>query len=511
MIHSKPDWPQRPCTSSAAGQPPTPKIARLAVVAGLAWVLGGVGASAQAALCPAQLATRLEADLNRAPLDSAQVGMVVQTQAANPQQRRTIYAKQPNHLFTPASNVKLLTTAAALHRLGPSYRLRTSIHGVANPGGLTTLRVVGRGDPTLGANHITDLATQLRAAGVAQISRLVLDDSYFPGWATNPTWEWEDAQFYFAVPVNGLIVNQNAVPVQVAPTQVGQPLYLSGLETLPAGPWPLVNHSLTVAAGAATQPVSLQRRGDSAQIFLTGHMAVDARPATYTLAVLNPAEQFGAALQTELASHGIRTAQVEMTRTPSPTLGPELAAVESPPLADLLVPTNRDSDNLYAEVLLKTLGVVASDAAPADASRAGGEQVKAALTELGINAEPLRIADGSGLSRHNLVSPQVFVDTLQAMAIHPQRAVFRNSLAVAGESGTLRNRLVNTPLAGRVQGKSGALTGNVSLSGYVQPPNYDPLVFSVVINHSNQHAGVLRAKIDEWLLLIAQLSPDCSQ
>ena len=82
------------------------------------------------------------------------------------------------------------------------------------------------------------------------------------------------------------------------------------------------------------------------------------------------------------------------------------------------------------------------------------------------------------------------------MAIHPQAAVFRNSLAVAGESGTLRHRLVGTPLAGRVQGKSGALTGNVALAGYVQPPNYDPLVVSVVINHSNQHARVLRAKIE---------------
>lgn len=481
----------------------------LGAVAGAALGLLGGWVPAQAALCPAQLAERLEADLNQAPLDTAQVGMVLQTQAATPQQRRTLYAKQPNHLFIPASNVKVLTTAAALHRLGPAYGLRTSVHGSVNPGGLATLRVVGRGDPTFGADHITDLVTQLREAGVSQISRLVLDDSYFPGWATNPTWEWEDAQFYFAVPVNGLIFNQNAVPVQVAPTQVGQPLYLTGLDALPAGPWPLVNHSLTMAAGAATHPISLQRRGDSAQLFLTGHMAIDARPATYTLGVLNPAEQFGAALQTELVSHGIRTAQADIAHTPSTSLGPELAAVESPPLGELLVPTNRDSDNLYAEVLLKTLGVVGVEAAPADASQAGAEVVKAALTELGINAEPLRIADGSGLSRHNLVSPQVFVDTLQAMAIHPQSAVFRNSLAVAGESGTLRHRLGDTLLAGRVQGKSGALTGNVALSAYVQPPGYDPLVFSVLINHSNQHARVLRAKIDEWLLLIAQLSPDC--
>ena len=470
-------------------------------------LLGG-GLPVQAALCPAQLAERLDAELSQAPLDSAQVGMVVQTQGASSPQRRTLYAKQPNALFTPASNVKVLTSAAALHRLGPSYRLRTSVYGSVNPGGLATVRVVGRGDPTFGANQMTALASQLRRAGVTQINRLVLDDSYFPGWATNPTWEWEDAQFYFAVPVNGLIFNKNAVPVQVTPGQVGQPLILTGLEALPV-PWPLVNHSRTVTSGAQVTPVSLQRNGHSLNLYLTGQMPADAAPGTYTLGVLNPADQFAAALQSALVSQNIPTAQVDVAQIPSPSLGPELAAVESPTLAELLVPTNRDSDNLYAEVLLKTLGVAGATVPPEDASRAGAEAVKTALTDLGVNAEPLRLADGSGLSRHNLVSPNAVADTLQAMAIHPQAAVFRNSLAVAGESGTLRHRLVGTPLAGRVQGKSGALTGNVALAGYVQPPNYDPLVVSVVINHSNQHARVLRAKIDEWLLLLAQLSSDC--
>lgn len=477
-------------------------------MAGLALGILAGGVPVQAALCPAQLAERLEADIRQAPLDTAQVGLVVQTQAADPQQRRTLYAKQPNALFTPASNVKVLTSAAALHRLGPSYRLRTSVYGTVNPGGLATLRVVGQGDPTLGPEHMTTLATQLRQAGVTQISRLLLDDSHFPGWATNPTWEWEDIQFYFAVPVNGLMFNKNAVPVQVAPGQVGQPLVLTGLEALPA-PWPLVNHSRTVTDGAPTTPVSLQRSGNSLNLYLTGQMTADAAPGNYILGVLNPADQFAAALQSALTRQGISTAQVEITQTPSPNLGPALAVVESPPVADLLVPTNRDSDNIYAEVLLKTLGVAGTSAPPVDASRAGAEAVKMALADLGVNADPLRLADGSGLSRHNLVSPKAVVDTLQAMAIHPQASVFRNSLAVAGESGTLRHRLAETPLAGRVQGKSGALTGNVALSGYVQPPNYDPLIVSVVINHSNQHARVLRAKIDEWLLLIAQLSPDC--
>ena len=494
-------------TTRAVGQ----GCARLkwGVLAGLALGFWGSWAPVQAALCPAQVAQRLEEDLAQAPLDTAYVGLVVQTQAANPPQRRTLFAQHPNALFVPASNMKVLTSAAALHRLGPTYRIRTSVHGTVNPGGMTTLRVVGRGDPTFGPAQMADLASQLRAAGVTQISRLVLDDSYFPGWATNPTWEWEDAQFYFAVPVNGLIFNQNALPVRVAPAQVGEPLALTGLEALPAGPWPLVNHSRTVAAGTTAQPMSLQRSGDSLNLYLTGQMPADANPASPILGVLNPAEQFAAALQTELSRQGIPTAQVDMAQTPTTRLGPDLAVVESPSLAELLVPTNRDSNNLYAEVLLKTLGVVGSTEPPADASRAGAEVVKVALTELGVNAEPLRIADGSGLSRHNLVSPAAVVDTLQAMAIHPQAQVFRDSLAVAGESGTLRHRLVNTPLSGRVQGKTGALTGNVALSAYVQPPNYPPLIVSIAINHSNQSARVLRAKIDEWLLLLAQMSPDC--
>lgn len=484
-----------------------PRLWGLVAAVGL---LGGWAPVQAAALCPAQLANRLDTELSQAPLDTAYVGMVVQTQAADPQQRHTLYARYADHLFTPASNVKLLTTAAALHRLGPAHHLRTSVHGVVNPGGLSTLRVVGRGDPTLGPAHMTALATQLREAGVTQISRLVLDDSYFPGWATNPSWEWEDAQFYFAVPVNGLIFNQNAVSVQVAPTQVGRPLALTGLDALPAGPWPLDNRSRTLAAGSPVSvPVSLQRSGDSLPLHLTGQMAADTPPGTYILGVLNPADQFAAALRTELNHQGIPTAQLDIARTPTPHLGPELAAVASPSLAELLVAVNRDSDNLYAEVLLKTLGVTGATEPPAEASRAGAEVVKAALAELGVNADPLRIADGSGLSRQNLLSPNAVVDTLQAMASHPQAQVFRESLAVAGESGTLRHRLGDTPLAGRVQGKTGALTGNVALSVYMQPPNYDPLIVSVVINHSNQHARVLRAKIDEWLQLVGQLSPDC--
>ena len=159
--------------------------------------------------------------------------------------------------------------------------------------------------------------------------------------------------------------------------------------------------------------------------------------------------------------------------------------------------------------MFKTLGVTQIDPPFTDASTAGGEAIRKILADLGVDSATVRLADGSGLSRHNLVTPAAMAQTLQAMAVHPKADVYLNSLAVAGVSGTLSNRLGETVLEGRVQGKSGALTGNVSLSGYLQPPNYEPLVFTILINHSDQHASILRDHIDQILLLISQLSSEC--
>jgi serine-type D-Ala-D-Ala carboxypeptidase/endopeptidase (penicillin-binding protein 4) len=466
---------------------------------GLALLSGGRAI----ALCPAQLTPQLDAALNQPPLDTAYTGMVLQTQGPAP---RTLYSRNGDRLFTPASNIKLLTTAAALHRLGGDYRLRTSIYS-ANADS-TTLRVMGQGDPTVTDAELDALAQQIAQAGVQRVSLLVVDDSYFPGFATNPTWEWGDAQFAFAAPVNSLILNRNAIAVQIAPTQVGSPLSVVVARALPAGPLAIVNDSLTVASGSPTAPLSIWRSGDSPTLRVTGQMALGSNPRTLDLAVLNPAQQFAAALQQALQQRSIPVGQTVITQTPTSAPGSELAALLSPPLGELLMAANRDSDNLYAEVLFKTLGITAGGTV-SEASQAGGAAVKTVLAALGVNSDPLRLADGSGLSRHNLVSPIALVETLQAMAEHPQRDIFRASLAIAGQSGTLRNRFVGTVLDGRVQGKTGALTGNVSLSGYLQPPNYDPLVFSIVINHSNQHASVLREKIDALLQLVAQLQPGC--
>jgi D-alanyl-D-alanine carboxypeptidase/D-alanyl-D-alanine-endopeptidase (penicillin-binding protein 4) len=465
-------------------------------------------APVQAVLCPGELTQQLDAAMNTAPLDVTTTGFLIETQGATPATRYTLYSHNADRLFTPASNAKVLTSAAALHHLGPDYHLRTSVYSESGVPGLTTLRVAGRGDPTLTNRQLDTLAMTLSQAGVRQVTRLILDDSYFPGFATNPTWEWSDAQYYYAVPVNSLILNQNSVTVELVPTQVGQPLEVRWNNAFPSPFWQTLNQTLTVTPGEVTEAVTIWRTGGNSTVLATGQLPQDAEPETLDVAVPDPAMAFATAMESALAQQSIAVGQTAITQTPSPMTGDELAAVESPPLAELLIPTNQNSNNLYAEVLLKTLGVAYADRPPSQATDAGAAATIAILRQLGVTVDGIRIADGSGLSRHNLLKPRTLVDTLQVMADHPQAGVYRRSLAVAGETGTLRNRFRGTPLAGNLRGKSGALTGNVALSGYLTPADYEPLVFSILINHSDQHASVLRAKIDELLQLVAQLSEE---
>ena len=182
----------------------------------------------------------------------------------------------------------------------------------------------------------------------------------------------------------------------------------------------------------------------------------------------------------------------------------ELAAVESPPLRELITETNQQSNNLYAEALLRSLGVTDKETNESTAT-AGREQIRTILTELGVEPESYVLADGSGLSRHNLVSPTAIVQLLQAIAQTPMAQSYRNSLAVAGVEGTLQQRFENTPAQSRVYAKTGTMTGVSGLSGYVYVPDYQPLVFSIMVNQSNQSVDTIRQAIDEIVVLLTRL------
>lgn len=448
------------------------------------------------ALCEAELGPALEAIAAAPELQSTRLGILVETQSG-----LQVYGRDADHFFVPASNVKLLTTAAVLHQLGPNYRIRTSIYGDPQSQSQPLL-VVGRGDPSLTHADLTRLATGVQSRGIGQVSRLLGDDSYFPGSGYNPNWEWEDVQAGYGAPVNSLILNGNALDLSVAPQAVGQPLLVSWAQPAIAPPWRIDNYSSTVSAGAATG-IHLDRGWGQPALALYGQLAAGSSPRTFSIAVPQPADYFLQQLASVLRQAGVQVGLTAVVTPPPPGLS-ELASVESSPLSELLIPTNRDSDNLYAEALLKTLGMT-SDPQALDATQAGLDAIAAALNDLGLPPASFELVDGSGIARQNLATPRALVSTLQIMATHPQAQVYLDSLAVAGVSGTLRNRLRGTSLAGNLRGKTGALTGNVSLTGYLKPPGYEPLVVSILINHSDRHANQLRQIIDQMLLQIVQL------
>ena len=456
-----------------------------------------------ASICPAELATAIDTAIERPPLHRARWGISIEPLSLGAK-NRVLYSHNAERYFIPASNTKLLTTAAALRQLGSDFKIRTSVYDEGAGG----LRVVGRGDPSLTDVQLRDLAQQLKRQGVQEIKQLLVDNGYFQGDAVNPHWEWEDVQSYYGAPVSSLILNQNAVDLTLSPQLPGQPLRMSWTDAIAGRQWQIENDSLTAEAGTPTSVTVTSVLGQPV-LRIKGQLAVDANPEPFGLAILDPARYFLQHFRNVLALEGISVQGASVVSQGTTAGERELAAIESPPLSVLVSEVNQESNNLYAEVLLRTLGLSGKRSLAANASSDSAElglnQLKTTLTELGVDPESYVLADGSGLSRHNLVSPEALVQTLQLMAATPQADIYRASLPTAGVTGTLRNRFRNTPAQGQLRAKTGSMSGVSSLSGYLDIPGYQPIVFSIIVNQSDQSATTLRNAIDEIIVLLTRL------
>ena len=445
-------------------------------------------------ICPAALGGAIASITNRPQFSRVRWGILVQTLSSS----QTLYNQDAQKYFIPASNIKLLTTAATLQQLGVNFRIRTSV----NRSGKDRLRVVGRGDPSLTDTQLRDLAKQLRQKGIRQINQLIADDSYFQGDIVNPSWQWEDLQSDYGAPINSLIVNQNVFRIRLRPQTVGKPLQLSWIDTTETKQWQILNQTQTVKENTAI-PIDISRDLKIPLLRIKGQLGIDSQPLLVTLPVVDPGEYFLRRFRNALLAEKIKVSQI-LVGTASKN-EPELASVESPPLSELLIETNQNSNNLYTEALQRALGVRQPRNPNQTTADVGLQVIKTTLTQLGVNPTTYIITDGSGLSRRNLVTPEAFVQTLQAMAKLPTASVFRASLPVAARSGTLKNRFINTPAAGNVQAKTGTMSGVTALSGYVNAPSYEPLVFSIIVNQSEQSARNLRQAVDEIVVLLTQL------
>ncbi|WP_445299634.1 D-alanyl-D-alanine carboxypeptidase/D-alanyl-D-alanine endopeptidase [Microcoleus sp. B4-C1] len=458
-------------------------------------------------ICPGDLGAQVDAIANRPEFSRSRWGILIQPLSST----TTLYSRDAQKYFIPASNAKLLTTAAALQKLGADFRIKTSVYSGENG----SLYVAGRGDPSIAEAQLKSLAQQLKQRGISQVNQLIGDDSYFQGSAVNPNWEWEDAQAGYGAPINSLIFNQNAIDLLLSPQALGQPLKVTFVEAKLANQWQLQNNSVTVAQNES-EFIEIGREFDRPIIRVGGQLKVGAEPESAYVAVVNPANNFLQYFQQALAAEGIPVKQA-LVASASRNLNQELATVESPPLAELVRETNRVSNNLYAEVLLRLLGKV-TDKMPLpqtltgkmpvpqeDTGEMGLKELKTVLTQLGVNPNSYRLADGSGLSRHNLITPEALVQTLRLMANSPAASIYRQSLPIAGESGTLKNRFNTTPNRVIMQAKTGTMSGVSALSGYIEVPNYEPLVFSIIVNQSDLTTAKMRSATDEIVLLLNRL------
>ncbi|MBW4537554.1 MAG: D-alanyl-D-alanine carboxypeptidase/D-alanyl-D-alanine-endopeptidase [Myxacorys chilensis ATA2-1-KO14] len=452
--------------------------------------------SAPPALCSSQLPAAIEAIANRPMFRRSRLGVLVQTLG----KRETLYARDAEQYFVPASNAKLLTTAAVLSKFGSRYRIRTPVYGAQTPNGWQ-IRLVGQGDPSLTDAQLVSLAQQLTQKGIRRIAQLQVEDSDTE--PLNDDWAVGDVQESYGAPVSRLILNRNLLTLTLSPQALGQPLRLQWEDAAQADLWTIENTSMTGNA-QASEDVVVERDLTQPILRVSGQLRVGAAPYSDVVAISDPTAHFLKHFQQALSKEGIVVDRAQVSRMRN-RFGTEIASVDSPTIAELIKFTNQNSDNLYAEALLKLLSQGTPSKLSTSILAQGLLTLTDVLSRLGINSERFSIVDGAGLARQDLVTPSALVETLQTMSQQPEGSLYRASLPIAGLSGSLRNRFQNTPAQGILQAKTGTLTGVSAMSGYISPIQHPPLVFSFILNQSKDSTSVQRDALDEIALLLAQL------
>ncbi len=465
-----------------------------------------------------ELRASLREVLRRPELAPAQVAVKV----ASLDTGRTLFEENAGKLLLPASNMKLYTMAAALDRLTPDFRFKTSVYAASSPDATGTVRgdlvIYGRGDPTFAASlnggdytkAIDDLAERIKATGLKRVEGdLVGDESYFTGAPQGFGWEWNDLTWYAGAEVSALTVNDNALDLIVKPgASIGAACTIS---TGPQTPLMTITNRTTTAARGARRDLIVYRGLGENVIEVSGSLPLDDPGWSAAVAVSHPALLFIYMLRASLAERGVnitgRSRTVDArTRTdtmPSISSLVEIAKVESQPLGMIAAHALKPSQNLYTELILRALGRATSTGAKQTSEEAGIETIKAFLKQAGINGGDAIFTDGSGLSRRDLVTANATLQLLTFMSRHRYSAAFREALPVAGVDGTLKNRMKGTPAAGNMRAKTGTLSSVASLSGYVTSAAGERLVFSIMLNNYPESSIMSRNHIDSIAVLIA--------
>jgi len=465
------------------------------------------------------VARRLERLLDRRPFNRATWGVLVVDE-----QGRTVYQRNADRLFVPASTAKLAVTAATSVLLPPDYRITTSLYdtGPLVDGMLQgDLVVYGRGDPGFGANcygpdtlaagvcdrmwtRMDALADSLAARGVSEVAgSIVGDGSYFDGILVHPDWQGYDLNWWYAAPVAALGFNGNSINITWRPgPRAGAPAAIAIEPNL--GNFEFENRTRTTRA-RSRRTIDFFRRSGAMFIWGEGAAPLDHPGRTEYFALPDPNLYFAQALRAALERQGIGVAGPTVATT-DPMLyraareTPALATFASRPMNDLLYPLLNDSHNWYAEMLVKLLG---RERGEGGSWPAGLEVIRRFLVDsVGTDSSAFDLHDGSGLARGNLITPRAMVQLLLYMRARPDNAAFLHALPQPG-TGTLRDRLLCTSAEGRLSAKTGSLNEVYSLAGYLERPNGGGYVFDIVANHHTARYAAGVAQIDTLVLALA--------
>lgn len=409
----------------------------------------------------------------------------------DPARGDTLYSRNAGKLFMPASNQKILTGAVALAQLGPDFRYTTGFaaRGTIRGGALRgDLLVVGDGDPTVSDGMREDamlpllaVADSLRARGITRITgRVAAGGDVLPGPVYGFGWGWDDFDYPYSAGVDELLFNEGITRLMVtAGRKAGAP---ATARTAPTTSYPALRVTAVTTArpleGDTAKTTLITARHDSLTggILIEGSIALgDSTEATVAHRV--PNDHYLAALRQALEAKGIKVAG---GRSDTTAAVDTLLVVPSPPLREILPRMEKPSQNQIAEVLFRTLGAQRAGVGSADSGRAVVERQLAAW---GARDGSYAVRDGSGLSRHDYVTPETLVRVLDAIRADTAFGVFFDALPVAGLDGTIERRMRGTPAEGNVRAKTGFIDKARSLSGYVTTADGHLLVFSILANN----------------------------
>ncbi len=416
----------------------------------------------------------------------------------SPATQSFIYTYNADKAFLPASTMKLFTTAAALHTLGPDFRFQTRIfmRGRTHDGVFNgDIIIKGDGDPTLtwyeglsDSSSLNRFAALLKRRGVKEVrGRLIGDDNVFDDQPLGWGWGWENEFHAYSAPISGLTINRNCVTIVVTPgSAVGE---LCNVRLSPGIRNGSIENRCVTADDSAPAGFSVTRFRGSDRIVLEGRIPLSSKGDQRSIPVVNPTVYTLQVFRRVLETYGIKVNSelYDMDDLPGysyPLYAPVFTHV-SEPLTAIVRDINKNSNNLAAESLLKALGNAVYGVGSAES---GAKAVESWGRRNGIPMDGMTIVDGSGLSRKSAVTPEAFVHLLAVMR---SDSAFYSSLPIAGIDGTLAHRMRDSICRGRIRAKTGTLEGVMALSGYAQGLKGEELIFCININQAPEARGAV--------------------